>query len=155
MQIAGREFGVPSADRAGGRASRWIVPASAMAVVGFAVFVGPRAYVGYHQWQLHRAGAHFAANVNDDAAFDRMYYHRDRLVDVGVYERVRHEFRHVPSDSPRAHKVLNLSMSATSPGRIDLISPAGKRGEPLVITITCTPSDVAAWQAFFSAQDVP
>jgi acyl carrier protein len=115
----------------------------------------PRAYVGYHQWQLDRAGARFVANTKDRAAIDLMKYHRDRLVDVGVYERVRYEIRHVPSDSPRAHRIVGASTSATSPPRVDLWSPAGKSGQRLVITVTCAPGDVAAWQAFFAAQDVP
>jgi hypothetical protein len=122
-----------------------------VAVVLLAVIVVPWAYVAYHKFQVSVArGEVFGANSADAVA--RWKYHCDRLVNAGVYTRVRYEFRHVMSDSQHANEIFFAS--AAQPwvylDPVDL-----KSGQPLVITVTCAPGDAPAWQAFFAAQDVP
>jgi hypothetical protein len=147
-----RQLDDVSALHARWRGAWWIVAMLIAPVVLLAVVAIPWAYVKYHkvQFALAETGA---LGSNDADSVARMKYHCERLVDAGVYTRVRYGFRHVMSDSQRANETFVASAAQQSWVYLEPLDL--ERGQPLVITVTCAPEDAPAWQVFLAAQDVP
>lgn len=95
------------------------------------------------------------AQSSPPGAFDRYKYHRDRLVDLGVYNHFQYQFQKVASVSLEARAIVRLITTRHCPPHQVVVSSAPRADELLKIWVICYPEDTSAWEKFAFDYDIP
>lgn len=129
----------------------------------------PAASVPYHRLQMQRA--HNLATERARAEYERtppdrrgltlisweladFEHHRDRLVQLGAFQRTEFVFKNVDTPTERSKAILRALMDKKCPPFIDFSSVHPPAPVPLRITIWYEPEAANAWAKYIAERDV-
>lgn len=121
----------------------------------------PDVSVPYHRLQMRRASERMQEEldgrggaISPEHGLADWNHHRDRLVELGAFQRTEFVFKNVDAPTERSKAILGELMDKKCPDFIDFSSVHPPAPVPLRITLWYEPQTAQAWAKFIAERDV-